>query len=100
MQAKNILYEKLNELYNLKNNSERDELYTRVSKNMEESLEYYRKATKLNWYSRVAFPNDFIKAKGLESDYDGIKFVLEEMHSQFNFLSSLIVYCLTFSFSK
>lgn len=78
MQAKNILYDKLNELYNLKNNSERDEIYTRVSKNMEESLEYYRKATKLNWYARVAFPNDFIKAKGLESDYDGIKFVLEE----------------------
>jgi hypothetical protein len=76
--AKNMLYDKLNELYNLKNNSERDEIYKRVSQNMEDSLEYYRKATKLNWNNRVVFPKDFEKAKELEGDYDGIKFVLEE----------------------
>lgn len=76
--AKNLVWAELNKIFEAKETESLTKVLKSVRENMEESIYYFEKASRLNWFTRTLFPGDIEKAKGLESDYDGIMFVLTD----------------------
>lgn len=76
--ARNLIWAELNKIFNNKETESYTSTLKSVRENMEESIYYFEKASRLNWFTRTLFPGDIENAKQLESEYDGIMFVLSD----------------------